>query len=318
MKLLLEVKDLMKLYFLRKGLVRHSTAYVKAVDEVSFGVKEGEVFGLIGESGSGKTTIARLVLGLEEATSGSITFDGTSISTSLNERTLKKYRIQIGAVFQDPFDSINPMMNVYTIVSEPLEIAEVKASKSEKIMRVQTALRDVKLTPPEEFMAMYPHELSGGQRQRVSLARALMLRPKLIIADEPLSMLDVSLRADMLNLMEDMKERYKLTILFITHDLAVARYFCDNVAVIYKGKLMEIGLSEEIFRRPRHPYTMALKEAVPEIGKRIEYSDNGFETHETDRGCPFRPRCRYADVQCIKIPEMVEESPEHSVACFKA
>ncbi len=207
------------------------------------------------------------------------------------------------------------MLNVFSIIKEPLDIAKVDIPKSQKLLRVQEALSDVKLIPYEEFINKFPHELSGGQRQRVSLARALILKPNLLIADEPLSMLDVSLRAYMINLMEDMKKRYNLTILFITHDLAVARYFCDKISVIYKGKIMERGPSEVIFRDPKHPYTNALKEAVPEIGKKLIASNKILQSHEDKRGCPFRLRCKYRDSHCVKTPKLKEISPRHFVAC---
>jgi ABC-type oligopeptide transport system ATPase subunit len=266
---LLDVKDLRKWYVLRSGLWRRKTTYVKAVDDVSFQVEEGEVFGLVGESGSGKTTIARLILRLETPTSGAILFDGVDITRLSHKNALKQYRVKLGAVFQDPYDSLNPMMNVYRILSEPLDVGGVKAGKAERLRMMREALKNVRLTPPEEFTYKYPHELSGGQRQRVSLARALMLNPKLLIADEPFSMLDVSLRADMLTLMEEMKNQRRLTILFITHDLAAARHLCDRIAVIHKGRIVEIGSSEKIFQHPQHPYTKALKKAVPQISGRL-------------------------------------------------
>ncbi|MEM2965045.1 MAG: ABC transporter ATP-binding protein [Candidatus Bathyarchaeia archaeon] len=243
---------------------------MKAVDGVCFQVEEGEIFGLVGESGSGKTTIARLILGLETPTSGAILFEGVDITGLVDPKALKRYRMMMGSVFQDPYDSLNPMMNVYRILSEPLDVAGVEASKAGKLRRVVEALRSVRLTPPEDFLNKYPHELSGGQRQRVSLARSVMLNPKLLVADEPLSMLDVSLRADMLNLMEEMKNQHRLTILFITHDLAAARHLCDRIAVIYKGKIVETGPSDKIFQHPQHPYTKALKEAVPQIGRPLQ------------------------------------------------
>lgn len=267
---LLEVRDLKKWYVIRTGSWKRRAIYVKAVDGVCFQIEEGEVFGLVGESGSGKTTIARLILGLETPTSGAILFEGVEVTGLVDSKDLKRYRVKLGAVFQDPYDSLNPMMNVYRILSEPLSVAGVKAGKTEKLQRVREALINVRLTPTEDFMYKYPHELSGGQRQRVSLARALMLNPKLLVADEPLSMLDVSLRADMLNLMEEMKDQYRLTILFITHDLAAARHLCDRIAVIYKGKIVETGPSEKIFQHPQHPYTKALKEAVPQIGRPLQ------------------------------------------------
>jgi len=316
MRNLLDVTDLSKLYFLKRGFFTREAVCVKAVDGVTFNVEKSKVFGLVGESGSGKSTIARLILCLEKPTSGTIMFNGEDI-VNAPKKEVMEYRTQVGAVFQDPFDSLNPMMNVYALVSEPLDVAGVKASKPVKGKMVNEALRDVKLMPHEEFISKYPHELSGGQRQRVSLARALILRPRLVIADEPLSMLDVSLRADMLNLMEDMRERYKLTMLFITHDLAVARYFCDDIAVIYRGRLMEKGPSDEIFRKPRHPYTLALREAVPEIGKSIEYFDIGFKNIPAEEGCHYRQRCSYTDEQCAEMPEMIEMSPRHFTACFK-
>jgi len=271
---LLEVVNLTKWYPVRRSLLsrRSEACYIKAVDDITFNVKRGEVFGLIGESGSGKTTIGRVILGLEEPTSGSVFYRGVEITRKLPLQELRKTRSEFGAVFQDPYDSLNPRMDIYTIIAEPLAIHRRDLGEEEKLSRVTQILEDVKLSPASDFTGKYPHEISGGQRQRVALARALVLRPGFVVADEPLSMLDVSIRTEMLNLLADMKEKYRLTYLFISHDLAVSKYFCDRIAVLHKGKIVEEALARDLLDNPQHPYTRALRAAIPRVGEKTSSS----------------------------------------------
>jgi len=271
---LLEVVNLTKWYPVRRSLLsrRSEACYIKAVDDITFNVKRGEVFGLIGESGSGKTTIGRVILGLEEPTSGSVFYRGVEITRKLPLQELRKTRSEFGAVFQDPYDSLNPRMDIYTIIAEPLAIHRRDLGEEEKLSRVTQILEDVKLSPASDFTGKYPHEISGGQRQRVALARALVLRPGFVVADEPLSMLDVSIRTEMLNLLADMKEKYRLTYLFISHDLAVSKYFCDRIAVLHKGKIVEEAPAYDLLDNPQHPYTRALRAAIPRVGEKTSSS----------------------------------------------
>ena len=261
----IRVINLKKYFPIRAGLLdilrRRPRLYVRAVDGVTFDIHEKEIFCLAGESGCGKTTTGRTILRLIEPTSGKIFFKGEDV-LSYDEDALKRFRRRAQIIFQDPYESLNPMMTVYNIVEEPLRIHKI-GNKEERYEAVMKVLEDVELKPPEAFIHRHPHELSGGQRQRVAIARALILNPEFIVADEPVSMLDMSIRAEILNLMLRLRDEHNLTYLFITHDLAVAKYICDRIAIMYLGKIVELGKAEEVIDNPYHPYTQALIAAVP-------------------------------------------------------
>lgn len=294
--------------------------FVYAVDGISFEIKKGEIFGLAGESGSGKTTTGRALLRLIEPTSGKIFFNGQDI-TLLPERELKKLRRKMQIIFQDPYESLNPRMTISDIVAEPLRVQRLggEAEITEKVRRV---LEDVELIPAEEFLFRFPHELSGGQRQRVSVARALILDPEFIVADEPVSMLDVSIRAEVLNLMINLVEKLDLSLLYITHDLALARHVCDRIGIMYLGKIMEKASTDKIVQEPLHPYTKALIRAVPvpdPTSERIEAVIKGEIPSPINPplGCRFHTRCPeyIGDVCGTKEPPLIEIERGHYVAC---
>ena len=282
-------------------------------------IGRGEVVGLVGETGSGKTTLGKAIVRLVNPTGGQIIYDGVDIA-SLDGPALRKYRGRLQMIFQDPYDSINPRMSVFDIVSEGLLINRI-ASGKELEDRVMRSLEDVRLLPPEEFASRYPHELSGGQRQRVAIARALAMRPEFIVADEPVSMLDVSIRGEVLNVMLDLREKYGISFLFITHDLAIAKHMSDRIAVMYLGRLVEVADSEELVRNPLHPYTQALLAAVPipdPTAPKVEVKAKGElpSPLRPPPGCPFHPRCPYAFDRCrTEVPRLREVSPGHWVAC---
>ncbi|HEX9915605.1 MAG TPA: ABC transporter ATP-binding protein [Candidatus Bathyarchaeia archaeon] len=322
---LFNVKDLVKHFpvhqSLLDSLLRREVLMVKAVDGVSFTIKRGEIFGLVGESGCGKTTTGRVALRLIEPTSGHVLFDGVDVD-ELPRGEVKAYRREMQIIFQDPFESLNPKMTIYELVAEPLEIHGMGAGDEERRALVSEALEEVQLMPPEEFLFRYPHELSGGQRQRVAIARALILKPRFVVADEPVSMLDVSIRTEVLNLMLDLKEKLGLTIMFITHDLAIARYMSDDIGVMYLGKLIEYGGTREVLDDPDHPYTQALMAAVPVPDAERKRGDLPI-TGETPQpinvppGCRFHPRCPYAFDRCrVEEPQLMEVEPGHAAACF--
>jgi len=302
-------------------LLSREVTMVKAVDGVSFTIKEGEIFGLVGESGCGKTTTGRVVLRLIEPTGGTVLYRDVDL-TALNAGEVKKYRKDIQIIFQDPFESLNPKMTIYELVAEPLEIHGLGAGDEERRTMVSEALEEVQLMPPEDFLYRYPHELSGGQRQRVAIARALILRPRFVVADEPVSMLDVSIRTEVLNLMLDLKDKLGLTIMFITHDLAIARYMSDDIGVMYLGKLIEYGGTHEVLDDPDHPYTQALMAAVPVPDAERKRGDLPIrgETPQpinVPPGCRFHPRCPYTFDRCkAEEPQLMEVELGHGAACF--
>jgi len=282
-------------------LVGREAGYVKAVDDVSLELRKGEVLGLVGESGSGKTTLGRTLLGLVPATEGSIEFDGREI-THMSERELRVLRREMQIVFQDPHASLNPAMTIEQSVGHPLQIHGVGGA-AERRRRIAETLETVGLAPPEQFMEKYPSDLSGGQKQRAVIARAIILNPVLLVADEPVSMLDMSVRAKILQLMLDLKRELDLTYLYITHDLATAKFFCDRIAILYLGRIVEIGPAEAIYESPRHPYTKALLRAIPEPDplRTVPRDLPRGEVPDAARpplGCTFHPRCPQAFEVC--------------------
>lgn len=303
---LLAITDL-KVHFALRGsflqrLFGHETASVRAVDGVSLSLRRGEVLGLVGESGSGKTTLGKAVLGLVKATGGSIVLDGQKI-TALSEREIRPLRRRVQPVFQDPHASLNPAMTIEQAIVHPLQIHNVGASATERRALVIDALERVGLVPPERYLGKYPRELSGGQRQRAAIARAIILRPQVIVADEPVSMLDMSVRAKVLQLLVDLKRDLGLTYLYVTHDLATARFFCDQIAIMYLGRIVEMGPADEIYAHPRHPYTRSLLAAIPDpdparAGGRTLPRGEVPDAAVPPLGCAFHPRCPDAFGPC--------------------
>jgi len=294
------------------------SSIVKAVDDVSFSIKKGEVFVLAGESGSGKSTIAKLILKSIYADSGKIIFENQEIDNQ--KKNVKKIRMNCQMIHQDPYDSINPRMKIEDIVLEPLEIHN-NGNKEERIRRMIEVLQEVKLEPAKEIAKKYPHMLSGGQKQRVVLARALAVKPKIILADEPVSMLDVSIRAEMLELMQELQKKHNISFIYITHDLATAKYFGQRIGILYLGKIVETGLINEVLENPRHPYTQALIDAISEpnpdnLHKKKEIRIKEPPDTEDFEGCRFKPRCIYAIEKCSKEPDLEEIADNHYSACY--
>jgi oligopeptide/dipeptide ABC transporter ATP-binding protein len=349
---ILEVRRLVKHFPVQQSIIealtRTPAKTVRAVDDVSFSVAKGEVLALVGESGCGKTTIAKTLIGLEEQTSGEILFNGQLVG-ALGRRaraamlslepeaasgvgspdplphprlSMKRVRQRAQMIFQDPYESLNPRATIFDIVAEPLEVHGVARGRKERIERVRTALEDAGLRPATDYFLRYPHELSGGQRQRVVIASAMVLQPELLIADEPVSMLDVSIRAEILNLLRELRQTRGVSLVFITHDLGTVAYFADRIAVMYLGRIVESGPTHEVLRNPQHPYTKALLSVVPVPNPRLR-RERIILQGETPNpinlptGCRFHPRCPVAFDQCPKIdPALMPVTNGHNAACL--
>lgn len=316
---LLEVRDLRKYFSLSAGLFGSGGRVVKAVDGVSFWVRRGETLGLVGETGCGKTTVGRTVVRLYQPTAGSVVFDGTDIS-NLREEELRPFRKRMQMVFQDPYASLNPRMTVGEIIAEPLEM-HTNLSKRERQERVFQLLELVRLN--REHANRFPHEFSGGQRQRIGLARALAVEPEFIVCDEPISALDVSIQAQIVNMFEDLQQQFGLTYLFIAHDLSMVKHISSRVAVMYLGKIVELASSAELYEKPLHPYTQALLSAIPIPDPRVEAERKRIILEgdvpspvNPPSGCRFRTRCRYATAECAEAePPLRDVGAGHLVAC---
>ena len=315
-KPLVEVRNLCKYFDINTGLFR--TKPLKAVDGVSFNINRGETLGLVGESGCGKTTVGRTILNLYKPTSGEILFDGAPIKT---KQEIHEFRKKATMVFQDPYSSLNPRMTVADIIGEPLDVHKLYSSKQERQERILELMNYVGLN--SEHAARYAHEFSGGQRQRIGIARSLAVNPDFIVCDEPVSALDVSIQAQVINMFDDLQEKLGLTYLFIAHDLLVVRHISDRIAVMYLGKMVELAEANEIYNHPLHPYSISLLSAVPvpdpkiaRANQRVVLSGDIPSPLNAPSGCPFRTRCAYATEQCaMEMPEFKEVSAGHFVAC---
>jgi peptide/nickel transport system ATP-binding protein/oligopeptide transport system ATP-binding protein len=317
---LMVVSNLKKYFPVKTGVIQRVSAWVQAVDDVSFAVHEGETLGLVGESGCGKTTIGRTVLRLTEPTAGSVQFEGKDLF-KLRGRELKEARRDLQIIFQDPYSSLDPRVQIGDSVMEGLDIHKVGNPKE----RFQLVIETLKKVGLEEYHARrYPHEFSGGQRQRIGIARALALRPRFIVCDEPVSALDVSIQSQVLNILKDLQGEFKLTYLFIAHNLGVVEHISDRVAVMYLGKMVELAARDELFRNPMHPYTRALMSAIPIPDptlkrERIILKGDVPSPLHPPSGCRFHPRCPIAVPHCaVEEPAFIEKAPGHSVACWLA
>ena len=315
---LLEVEDLKKHFLPKKKFLETSSAPILALDGISFTLHKGETLGLVGESGCGKSTAARTMLRLIEPTSGKVKFCGTGLF-DLKETEMRKLRKEMQIIFQDPYSSVNPGRRIGHILQEPFEI-HGSQNKKENIEKATQLLEQVGLD--SDYFSRYPHELSGGQLQRVGIARAIALNPKLIVADEPVSALDVSIQAQVINLLLKLKEELEISYLFISHDLGVVEYFCDRVAVMYLGKIVEIADNQQIYNSPQHPYTLALLNAIPRLGfgrikQKATLKGDASVSATLPNGCAFQNRCPIKEKQCEEtIPPLKEVAPGHHVACF--
>jgi peptide/nickel transport system ATP-binding protein len=321
-----EVKNLTKLFPIKVGFIASlmgKESYVHAVNNVEFKIYDREILGIVGESGCGKTTCGRLLVRLETPTEGTMRFRGKEIS-GLKGRVLKNFRRNVQMVFQDPYESLNPRLSVFATIAEPLIVHGVGDTIEDREELVRQSLEYAELKPPEEFMYRYPHELSGGQRQRVAIARTLVLRPQFIVADEPVSMLDVSIRAGIMNLMLNLREEYGIPFMFISHDVSVTRYMSDRIGVMYLGGFVELADTELVIKDPMHPYTEALLSAVPVPDPtakhgRVKIKGDLPSPIDLPPGCTFHPRCLYKkDICKSQVPEFKEVEPGHFVHCHFA
>lgn len=319
--ILLEVKNLKKYFPIKKGFFGKATLNVKAVDDISFSINRGETFGLVGESGCGKSTTGRTLIRLYNPTAGEIIFDGVDIA-NMKESQLMDYRKRIQMIFQDPYASLNTRMTVSDIIGEPLDIHGL-ASGKERQERIFNLLETVGLS--KDHASRYPHEFSGGQRQRIGIARALAVDPEFIICDEPISALDVSIQAQVVNMLEDLQKEHGLTYLFIAHDLSMVKYISDRIGVMYLGKMAEIASADNLYAKPLHPYAQALLSAIPIPDPEIMRNSNRIIIEgdvpspiNPPSGCTFRTRCQYAKPLCAKVePILVEVNDDHWVSCHK-
>lgn len=314
---IIEVKDLKKYFFSKKKLFSKEQKAVKAVDGVAFSVERSRTLGVVGESGCGKSTLGRAILRLHEPTSGQVIYEGKDL-LAYDKDEMRNLRRELQIIFQDPYSSLNPRMTVKELIQSPLDVFQ-EGTKKERQEQVAELMEKVGL--PLEYMNRYPHEFSGGQRQRIVIARALVLRPKFVVCDEPVSALDVSVRAQVLNLMQDLQKELDLTYLFISHDLSVVRYICDRIMVMYLGKVMEIADKKDLYDEARHPYTQALLSAIPIPDVDIEYkkiplSGDVPSPFNPPSGCRFHTRCRFAAERCrLEEPQLRDVGKGHMVAC---
>ncbi|CCQ96960.1 putative oligopeptide transport ATP-binding protein YkfD [[Clostridium] ultunense Esp] len=316
------VENLSKDYVLKTGFIkqlRGKAETVSAVNDVSLVINEGEVLGLVGESGCGKTTLGKMLVKIESASSGTIMIGDKNI-VNIRRKELFDFRKDVQMIFQDPYDSLDPKMTVYDIVAEPLRYLKLAKNSEDMIEKIYEMLRLVELSPPEQYVNRYPHRLSGGQRQRVAIARALIVNPKFVVADEPVSMLDVSIRAGILNLLQKLNRENGISILLITHDLATARFLSHRIAVMYLGKIVELISSNKLMEMAVHPYTKLLLSSAPDLfadtSNRIEIKGEAASATAPPKGCRFSPRCNYAIASCFeKEPELTEIEKDHFVAC---
>jgi len=323
----IEVQNLKKYFPVKMGfvstLMSKRVPQVHAVDDISFVIKKEEILGLVGESGCGKTTTGRLLLRLLPATAGKVYFKGLDVTAITDENEMRRLRRKMQIIFQDPYESLNPRMGVFDIIAEPLQLLKVAQNLEELRERVMEVLEDLEMTPPEEYIYRFPHELSGGQRQRVAIARAFVLRPEFLMADEPVSMLDASIRSEVLDLLLGLVKKHHSSFLYITHDIALARYICNRIAVMYLGKIIEKGPTEDIILKPLHPYTEALISAVPVPDPTAKRSDIVIKGEvpsaiNPPSGCRFHTRCPYVMQVCkTKEPKMVEIEKNRYGACHK-
>jgi oligopeptide/dipeptide ABC transporter ATP-binding protein len=318
---ILQVRNLRKLFPAGRSTLWSAPKFVHAVDDVSFELGRGEALALVGESGCGKSTLVLTLMGLEKPTSGQIIFDGKDV-THANGAQLKEMRRHIQMIFQDPYESLNPMMTIGQLVAEPLAVHGLLPNKAEREARVRQALEDAGLKPADNFINRLPHELSGGQRQRVVIAGALVLEPTVLLADEPVSMLDVSIRAEILNLLAELRQTRGISILFITHDLSTAAYFVDRVAVMYLGRIVEIGPTRAVLAEPAHPYSKALLSVIPVPNPRNRHPHTILQGEtpnpiDLPGGCRFHPRCPLAFDRCSQVdPKLAQVVAGHQAACL--